>query len=394
MNGRSDFPEVQGLSLEARIGQTLCLGWTGATPEESRAVSAPARALIEEMRAGSIVLMGRNVSPPDRMREVLAELLGLSPIPLFIAVDQEGGTVNRFRPPAAPFHQFPPPGSVGSISAGPAESPAMPERYAYLQARAQADELLSVGVNWNFAPVADVNSNPANPVIGARSFGSDPQRVALFVEQAVRGYQEAGLLACAKHFPGHGDTSVDSHLALPTVHGDRARLDAVELPPFRAAIQAGVGAIMTSHILFPDLDAERPATISPAILTELLRNDLGFDGLIITDCLEMRAIADTVGTARGAVEALKAGADVVLICHTLGTQREAVAAITEAVRSGELAEERLNEAVGRVLAAKKRFLPAAQPEDDPWLRESHRALEREILERGHKPVSSAGGSGR
>jgi beta-N-acetylhexosaminidase len=372
------IPDVGELSLEARIGQTLCFGWQGASPEEDRSVNSHARALIEEMRVGSVVLLGRNVSPPDQMRATLDGLQGLSAIPLFVAVDQEGGSFNRFRPPVAPFHEFPGAMALGAITEAPDDSPDQPERYAYLQSRAQAEELLAVGVNWNFAPVADVNSNPANPIIGVRSFGENPHLVARYVAEAVRGYQEAGLLACAKHFPGHGDTSVDSHLALPTVRGDRGRLDQVELPAFRAAIRAGVGAIMTTHILFPELDEERAATVSPTILTGLLREELQFDGLVITDCLEMEAIAGTIGTPRAAVEALKAGADIVLVCHTLEPQRATVEAIREAVRNGELQEERLNEAVGRVLAAKRRFLPAPRPADSPWERESHQALERTI----------------
>jgi len=146
----------------------------------------------------------------------------------------------------------------------------------------------------------DVNNNPDNPIIGVRAYGADPELVAQMGTAAIRGYQETGLLACAKHFPGHGDTSVDSHLALPVIPGDRRRLESVELIPFRAAISAGVGAIMTTDILFPALDAERPATLSSGILTGLLREQLGYDGLVITDCLEMKAIVDTVGTAWGA----------------------------------------------------------------------------------------------
>ena len=212
-----------------------------------------------------------------------------------------------------------------------------------------------------------------------RAYGADPELVAQMGTAAIRGYQETGLLACAKHFPGHGDTSVDSHLALPVIPGDRRRLESVELIPFRAAISAGVGAIMTTHILFPALDAERPATLSSGILTGLLREQLGYDGLVITDCLEMKAIVDTVGTAWGAVEALKAGADMVLIGHTLDVQRAAVQAIRKAIDSGELPEARLNEAVSRVFTTKQRFLAALPPaEGEPWRDPAHDALEQEI----------------
>ncbi|GIV18521.1 MAG: beta-hexosaminidase [Armatimonadota bacterium] len=375
---------VENLSLLERIGQVLCFGWQGDTSEEARTVNAHARALVREMQVGGVVLLGRNVDPanPQQIRHTLAELQRLSRIPLFIAIDQEGGTVNRLR---APFHEFP-----GNMALGATRNP----DYACRQAQVQARELLALGINWNFAPVMDVNNNPDNPIIGVRSYGADPELVAQMGTAAIRGYQQTGLLACAKHFPGHGDTSVDSHLALPVIPGDRQRLESVELVPFRAAIAAGVGAIMTTHILFPALDAERPATLSRNILTGLLREQLGYNGLVITDCLEMKAIADTVGTARGAVEALKAGADMVLIGHTLEVQRAAVQAIREAVDSGDLPEERLNEAVSRVLAAKCRFLSAlSPPEGEPWWNPEHDALEQEIVRASITVVRSAPNEG-
>ncbi|MDW8104945.1 MAG: beta-N-acetylhexosaminidase [Armatimonadota bacterium] len=372
------------LSLPERVGQVLCFGWQGATAEEARTVNAHARALVEEMQVGAVVLLGRNVDSgnPQQIRATLAELQRRSRIPLLIAIDQEGGMVNRLR---APFHEFP-----GNMALGATRR----IDYAYRQAQAQARELLALGVSWNFAPVMDVNNNPDNPIIGVRSYGSDPQLVAEMGTAAIRGYQETGLLACAKHFPGHGDTAVDSHLALPVIPGDRQRLESVELVPFRAAIAAGVGSIMTTHILFPALDPQRPATLSRPILTGLLREELGYTGLVITDCLEMKAIADTVGTVRGAVEALKAGADMVLIAHTLEVQRAAAQAIREAVERGELPEERLNEAVSRVLAVKSRFLSALPPaEGEPWLDPAHDALEQEIARASITVVKSAPNEG-
>ncbi|MCL6474282.1 MAG: beta-N-acetylhexosaminidase [Firmicutes bacterium] len=375
---------IEKLSLSERIGQVLCFGWQGDSPEEARTVNAHARVLVEEMQVGGVVLLGRNVDSqrPEQIRQTLAELQRRSRIPLFIAIDQEGGMVNRLR---APFHEFP-----GNMALGATRN----AHYAYRQAQAQARELLALGINWNFAPVMDVNNNPDNPIIGVRSYGADPELVAQMGTAAIRGYQETGLLACAKHFPGHGDTSVDSHLALPVIPGDRQRLESVELVPFRAAISAGVGAIMTTHILFPALDAERPATLSRTILTGLLREQLGYHGLVITDCLEMKAIADTVGTARGAVEALKAGADMVLIAHTLEVQRAAVQAIRKAIDSGELPEARLNHAVTRVFTAKQRFLSALPTaEGEPWREPAHDALEQEIARASIAVVRSARNKG-
>lgn len=205
---------VENLSLPERIGQVLCLGWQGDTVQEARTVNAHARALVREIQVGSVVLLGRNVDSanPQHIRHTLAELQRLSRIPLLIAIDQEGGTVNRLR---APFHEFP-----GNMALGATRTP----DYAYRQAQAQARELLALGINWNFAPVMDVNNNPDNPIIGVRSYGADPELVAQMGTAAIRGYQQTGLLACAKHFPGHGDTSVDSHLALPVIPGDRQRI--------------------------------------------------------------------------------------------------------------------------------------------------------------------------
>ncbi len=375
------IPDVCDLSLEEKVGQVLCYGWQGASPEESSTVNAHAREVIRDMGAGSLVLLGRNVSSPEQTRAMIGELQSLSRIPLFIAVDQEGGTVNRFR---APFHEFPGNMALGAIPEG--------VELAERQATAVARELPAVGVNWNFAPCVDVNNNPDNPIIGVRSFGEDPFRVAELSAAAVRGYQSQGVVACAKHFPGHGDTSADSHLALPTVTGDRRRIDAVELLPFRRAIQEGVGAIMTTHILFPALDPDRPATLSPAVLTGLLRSELGYDGLVITDCLEMNAIADTFGTPRGAVEALKAGADIALVCHTLETQRATRQAILDAVARAELPESRLHDAAARVLASKRRFLANVTPDlGRAWEDPAIDALEAEIAHRSITVVRDMGG---
>ena len=210
-----------------------------------------------------------------------------------------------------------------------------------------AAELARAGINLNLAPVADVNTNPLNPVIGVRSFGADPELVARHVAAFVAGTQGQGVAACAKHFPGHGDTSADSHLELPVAGGD---LEAALLP-FRAAVEAGVQAVMTGHLLVPELD-DAPATLSPRILTGLLRDELGFEGLVITDALEMRAVSETVGVEQAAVRALAAGADALCVGHDL--HEAAVgsihAAILRAVRAGRLAEERLAEAAGRVAA--------------------------------------------
>lgn len=329
---------IDNLTLDEKIGQMLCFGWSS---------DAQADACVREMKAGGMIVMGRNVGPEiERLRTELDALQAKAALPLLLPTDQEGGRVARLRAPLTPFPSAKTIGDTGD------------PRLARDAARVIGTELRIAGINANFAPVADVNSNPANPVIGDRAFGDRPDAVAAMVAAQVAGYADAGILACAKHFPGHGDTALDSHFALPTLPFDRDAMDRRELVPFRAAIAAGVPAIMTAHILFPAVDdSGLPATMSPAILTGLLRETLGFGGLIVTDCLEMKAVADGWGTARSAMLAAKAGADVLLVCHTLERQRETFDALRAAVRSGELPEARVHESAARVLAAKSRLAP-------------------------------------
>ncbi len=338
------------MTLHQKIGQMLLFGWSGETPDQCRTVNAHAAALVDEFAVSGVVLMGRNVGPPAQTRGTIAELQARAKAkglpPLFVAVDQEGGRVQRLGPPHYPDHP-------AARSVGYRRDPAQ----ARAAARRIGEELRALGFNWNFAPVLDVNNNPQNPVIGDRAYGDDPALVAAMGAAAVRGFQEdAGILACGKHFPGHGDTDTDSHHALPRIGHDRARLDAVELVPFRAALGVGLAAVMTSHILFPALDPALPATLSPAILTGLLREELGFEGLIITDDLEMKGVADGWGAAEAAVLAVQAGADILLCCHTWETQREIRQALVAAVETRRLPESRVDEAVSRITQAKAQWV--------------------------------------
>ena len=328
------------MTLSQKIGQMLLFGWQ---------TDSQAAALIDDIHVGGVVLMGRNIQPPGQMKATIADLQnrvkaeGLPP--LFVAVDQEGGRVQRLGPPH--YVKRPTAREIGQSS---------PE-LARAAAREIGAELRELGFNFDFAPVLDVDSNPQNPVIGDRSYGIDPEKVAALGVAAMRGFQEdAGVLACGKHFPGHGDTDTDSHFALPRITHDLAHLKAVELVPFRAAIVAGIAAIMTSHILFPALDPTLPATLSPAILTGLLRQKLGFSGLIITDDLEMKGVAAGWGAAEAAVLAVEAGADILLCCHEWETQKAIQAALLEAVVNGRIAEGRLDESLARIAAAKARWI--------------------------------------
>ncbi|MFF3596833.1 glycoside hydrolase family 3 protein [Kitasatospora indigofera] len=293
---------------------------------------------------GSVLLFGRNFAPGPGGREqaaaLVAQLRAEHP-DVLVAVDEEGGDVTRLEWSAGSSYP-------GNLALGTVDD----EDLTRAVARSIGRELAALGIDLDYAPDADVNSDPRNPVIGVRSFGADPALVARHTAAWVRGLQEGGTAACPKHFPGHGDTVVDSHLGLPTVSTDLAELARVALPPFRAAAAAGARAVMTAHILLPALDREHPATVSPRILTGLLRRRLGFDGLVVTDAVEMRAVADRYGQAGAAVRALAAGADLVCVGDR-GAEAgyEALrSAVARAVVTGELPGERLAEAADRVAA--------------------------------------------
>jgi beta-N-acetylhexosaminidase len=271
-------------------------------------------------------------------------------LPLIISTDQEGGTVNRLKGGT----HFP-----GNMVIGATAQTG----FARKAGRAIALQLKSAGINMDFAPVVDVNNNPLNIVIGVRSFGSDPHLVANMGVAFIKGMQKAGIASCAKHFPGHGDTSADSHLELPVIEHSRERLEKVEIYPFKQAIKAGVDSIMTAHIFVPALEPGDgiPATLSSNILNGLLRKELGFEGVIITDCMEMKAIADNFGTVEGAVIAIEAGADIVLISHTLAKQKAAIEETIKAVKKGRITEERIRESVLRILKLKEKRIRSGCP---------------------------------
>ena len=323
--------------LEREIGQVFMAGFPGKTPSDDLL------RLIRDDLLGGVILFSRNIVSREQLRDLCLELQEAARAaghsrPLLIATDQENGLVRRLGPDSPTF--------PGNMALGAIGSEAIAFDVAYYTGR----ELLALGVNMNLAPVVDVNNNPANPVIGIRSFGEDPELVARLGAATVRGYADAGVISDLKHFPGHGDTGVDSHLAIPTIAADRERLEVVELVPFRRGIVVGADTVMVGHMRVPALESGEatPASISPAIITTLLREELGFDGVIATDCLEMDAISQGVGVAEGAVRALAAGADLVLVSHQVDRQMAALAAVRAALRSGRLDPARVHEAIGRI----------------------------------------------
>jgi beta-N-acetylhexosaminidase len=292
-----------------------------------------------ERELGGVVLYAWNVDDRTQLARLTA-MLRSERGDLLVAIDEEGGDVTRLE--ADDGSSYP-----GNAALGAVDEIALTTAVA---ASIGAD-LAAVGIDLDYAPVADVNTNPMNPIIGIRSFGPDPELVARHVAAFVVGLQSQGVAACAKHFPGHGDTETDSHLELPIVHHDLDTYVRTALPPFRAAISAGVASIMTAHIVVPALD-DRPATTSPIVLRDLLRGELGFDGMVMTDALEMRAISATIGIEEGAVRSLRSGADALCLGHDLGDDAlvSIQDAIVAAVRDGRLSEGRLVEAAARVRA--------------------------------------------
>src|SRR6266581_343084 len=329
------------MSLEQKVGQVFMLGFEGTT------LNAANRALVNGLHLGGVTLFARNVDTAAQVAQLDADLQTIAdPLPLFISVDQEGGLVVRITDGATIF--------PGNMAVGATGDPTLARKVA----DASASELLAMGINMDLAPVVDVNTNPLNPVIGVRSFGSDVSLVSEFGVQTIQGLQSSGVSAVGKHFPGHGDTSVDSHRGLPVVPHSLERLQALEFLPFKAAIQAGVDGIMTAHLYLPAIEPQQdlPATLSKTVLTGLLREQLGYQGLILTDALDMDAIKKDRAAAEAAVQAFEAGADMLLIAGINADDRlhlgDGPPALLAAVQSGRVSEDRLDASVLRILEAK------------------------------------------
>jgi beta-N-acetylhexosaminidase len=330
------------MSVRDLAGQVMSIAFHGPR------ITSHVERMIREHHIGGVILFAENADSASAIRGLADDVARIAAEakvpPLFVAIDHEGGSIVRVGRGITPI-----PGAM-ALAATPD-----PRRSVERAAELGAKELLAAGVTWNFAPVADVNDEPRNPIIGNRAFGSDPARVAELVATSVRVHTVSRLLSCAKHFPGHGSATVDSHTGLPELAHDRARLDRVELVPFRAAIDVSVPAIMTAHIRLPAVDPSAvPATLSRVVLDGLLRKELGFQGLVVTDDLEMDALKE-IGEARAGVRAVQAGADYLLFRFDEDAQREGHRLLVEAATSGELPVERLRASAERVLAAKARF---------------------------------------
>jgi beta-N-acetylhexosaminidase len=334
------------MPLEDKVGQMMMVG----IPGQSLSGSPQLETLIADYRVGGIVLLERNAHDPRQVAQLLGEAQALattmgSNIPLFVSINHEGGNVVRITEGVTGF-----PGNMGIAASGRAD-------YAHTAAAMAADELRAMGINMNLAPVLDVNDDPLNPIIGARSFGESPVLAASLGGETIRGFQEHGVIAVAKHFPGHGSTTVDSHVGLPVINKPESELLQTELPPFEAAVDSGIEAIMTAHIVVPAWEPEPrlPATLSSNILSGILRTQMGFDGIVVTDSLGMGGVIAGRGQAGAAVEAVKAGVDVVLSTGPLEAQMAIHQALVAAVQSGQITQQRIDQSILRILRVKHKY---------------------------------------
>src|SRR5688572_9159839 len=361
-----------------KVGQRFMVGFDGYE------ASADVKRLIRDYGVGHIIYFARNIANPEQVAELSRELQECArdagqDLPLVIGVDQEGGRVARMGPP---WTVWPPLRALGKIGS---------EDMARKMGEALAAECRSCGINCDFIPNLDVDTNPDNPIIGNRSFGTDTGLVGRLGAAMIRGLQAGKVIGSAKHFPGHGDTDADSHLELPIVPLPKTRLYDVEIRPFRRAIEAGVATVMMAHVLYPDLDETLPASLSPKVVEGILRGELKYDGVVLTDDLEMKAVAAKWSYAESAVLAMKAGCDVLPVCNTHDAQVQAMEGAIRAVESEQVSWKSMDESVARIRRMKRQFL---LPHRDPSPKEARqsaglgewKALAQEISQRGGEPL--------
>ncbi len=352
---------IDDLALEEQVAQMVVVRASGYLFDHQiqyPALEPSAQQLqhwLQVLGIGGVILMGGSAGEVWLRSQQLQEW---AKIPLLIAADVEEGVGQYF----AGATWFPPPMAIGTVAF---ETPKKAEQYAEKMGAITAQEALAIGINWMLAPVVDVNNNPENPVINVRSFGETPEIVSQLACAFIRGAQQYPVLTTAKHFPGHGDTVTDSHLDLPLLPHSPPRLATIELPPFKAAIAAGVDTVMSGHLLIPAWDSERPATLSQPILTDLLRSCLGFEGLVVTDALVMGAIANHYGANVASVMAVEAGADILLMPLN---PEEAIQSVCDAVAAGRISPQRIRASVERIWKAKAKVFPNI-PVENPQTKE-------------------------
>ena len=327
------------MSLDEKIGQMIFAGITGTTMDTNT------KNLLTKYKVGGIIFYKDNLIDPTQAVQLLNQMKSESDqkVPLLLGVDQEGGRVTRL---PGGLINFPTNKEIGAINNS---------QFSYHVGTMLGKELKEFGFNLDFAPVLDINSNPNNPVIGDRSYGNNSEIVSKLGIQTFKGIQSQNIIPTIKHFPGHGDTSVDSHLELPIVNKSLQQLKELELIPFEQAINSGADVVMVAHILLPKLDAAFPSSMSKNIITGILRKQLDYSGVVITDDMTMKAIIDHYSIGRAAVESVKAGSDIILVGHDYNNIVETISSLKIAVQKGEITEQRINESVSRILKLKKKY---------------------------------------
>ena len=351
-------------SLEEKIGALMMVGFDGHRP--------PGHILdwLASGRIGGVYLFARNVQSPAQLKSLVDDCREAARRPILVGIDQEGGIVARLR---QGFTESP-----GNMALGAARDSQLAEDIAFMLGR----ELAALGINWNFAPVADIAHQPENPSLSARSIGADHELVSRLVQAQIRGFQRAGIAATVKHFPGLGNTVIDTHEALAKLSGSLDLLYESEILPFRAAIDADVACVMLTHVMYEALDDRHPATLSPRIVSGLLRQELGYAGAVCTDCMEMRAISDGYGPGEAAVLAFEAGVDMPLYSHTRAHQEAAYEALLRAARSGRITSERIDASLARIDKLKADYPLHERPPLEIVACQAHQSLALEAARAG------------
>lgn len=357
--------QLAALSTAEKIGQLFIVGMDGTESNE------PIRELLQKRHVGGIILYKNNIVNTEQAVGLLNKLKQENkhnPVPLFLSVDEEGGRVSRM---PAELVKLPAAGKIGATK----DSKAAENLGELIGA-----ELTGFGLNMDFAPVLDVNSNPDNPVIGDRSFNDSADVVSQMGLAEMKGLSGQGIIPVVKHFPGHGDTSVDSHLGLPVVEHDMERLRELELVPFQAAIDAGADVVMVAHLLMPHLDPDHPASFSKAVIQDLLRDELGFKGVVISDDMTMGAISEHYPIGEAAVQFILAGGNIVLVGHEIEKEKAAIQAITEAVEQGTIPMDVLDQRVYEVLSLKQKYKLSDDSAKGPNVKELNQRIDQFLTE--------------
>ncbi|BDR67893.1 beta-N-acetylhexosaminidase [Clostridium tetani] len=339
-NNNSIQIKLDSMTLDEKIGQLFIVGFDGYEVNEN------IESLIKENHVGGVILFSHNIENAHQLMNLTNSLKTINlhnKTPLFISVDEEGGRVSRM---PKELKKLPSNKIIGEINNS---------NLSYNIGKIISKELTSLGFNMNFAPVLDINSNPQNPVIGDRSFGNNIDLVTRLGVKTMEGLRDGNIIPVVKHFPGHGDTSVDSHVGLPLINHDMKRLKEFDLIPFKEAINNNADVVMISHILLPKIDSSYPATMSKTIITDVLRNDLKFNGVVVTDDMTMGAITKNYNISNAAIKSINAGSDIILICHGYDNEMSTINSIKEAVKNNIITEDRINESVYRILKLKEKY---------------------------------------